>query len=87
MSFQYDQYLARHRANVKRGFDWLSENLPGLMTNTLTAGWNTEFAHDQSKNEPSLQPILKERHIPELKLIGLGTMQEAKNKDVRKLHF
>ena len=25
MSFQYDQYLARHRANVKRGFDWLSE--------------------------------------------------------------
>ena len=35
MSFQYDQYLARHRANVKRGFDWLSENLPGLMTNTL----------------------------------------------------
>ena len=40
MSFQYDQYLARHRANVKRGFDWLSENLPGLMTNTLTAGWN-----------------------------------------------
>ena len=44
MSFQYDQYLARHRANVKRGFDWLSENLPGLMTNTLTAGWNTEFA-------------------------------------------
>lgn len=52
MSFQYDQYLARHRANVKSGFDWLSENLPGLMTNTLTAGWNTEFAHDQSKNEP-----------------------------------
>ena len=54
MSFQYDQYLARHRANVKRGFDWLSENLPGLMTNTLTAGWNTEFAHDQSKNEPNV---------------------------------
>jgi hypothetical protein len=52
VSFQYDQYLARHRANVKRGFDWLSENLPGLMTNTLTAGWNTEFAHDRSKNEP-----------------------------------
>ena len=27
MSFQYDQYLANHRANVKRGFDWLCENL------------------------------------------------------------
>ena len=47
MSFQYDQYLARHRANVKRGFDWLSENLPGLMTNTLTAGWNIlEMTYD-----------------------------------------
>lgn len=58
MSFQYDQYLARHRANVKRGFDWLSKNLPGLMTNTLTAGWNTEFAHDQSKNELGTMVIL-----------------------------
>lgn len=28
-----------------------------------------------------------EEDVPELKLIGLGTMQEAKNKDVRKLHF
>ena len=48
MSFQYDQYLARHRANVKRGFDWLSENLPGLMTNTLTAGWI--LIHDDMEN-------------------------------------
>lgn len=51
MSFQYDQYLARHRANVKRGFDWLCENLPELMKDTLEAGWHTEFAHDQSKDE------------------------------------
>lgn len=51
MSFQYDQYLARHRANVKRGFDWLCENLPELMKDTLDAGWHTEFAHDQSKDE------------------------------------
>jgi len=40
MSFQYDQYLDRHRANVKRGFDWLSENLPGVVDTTITAGWN-----------------------------------------------
>lgn len=51
MSFQYDQYLARHRANVKRGFDWLCENLPHIMKDTLEAGWYTEFAHDQSKND------------------------------------
>lgn len=51
MSFQYDQYLDRHRANVKRGFDWLSENLPGVVDTTITAGWNTEFAHDKSKDD------------------------------------
>ena len=44
MSFQYDQYLARHRANVKRGFDWLSENLPGLMTNAVQIGRNRQYA-------------------------------------------
>ena len=43
--------------------------------------------HYNMHTRTSLQPILKERHIPKLKLIGLGTMQEAKNKDVRKLHF
>lgn len=52
MSFQYDQYLDRHRANVKRGFNWLSENLPGVVDTTITAGWNTEFAHDKSKDDP-----------------------------------
>lgn len=51
MSFQYDQYLQQHRANVKRGYEWLCENLPGITDSTLTAGWNTEFAHDQSKDE------------------------------------
>ena len=51
MSFQYDQYLARHRANVKRGFDWLSENLPDVVEGASEAGWLTGFAHDQSKNE------------------------------------
>lgn len=51
MSIEYDQYLARHRANVKRGFDWLCENLPDLVEPTRYAGWHTEFGHDQSKNE------------------------------------
>lgn len=52
MSFQYDQYLERHRSNVKRGFDWLSENLPEILSKATNAGWNAEFAHDKSKNEP-----------------------------------
>ena len=51
MSFQYDQYLANHRANVKRGFDWLCENLPDVTNNISDAAWQIEFAHDKSNEE------------------------------------
>lgn len=50
MSYQYDQYLVQHRANVKRGFDWIRENLPELLSG-VECGWQIEFAHDKSKNE------------------------------------
>ena len=52
MSFQYDQYLEQHRANVKRAYEWISENLPKLTLDATSAGWQTIFAHDQSKNDP-----------------------------------
>lgn len=52
MSFQYDQYLTQHRSNVKRGFDWIAENLPGLLVDGFDYGWQIEFAHDKSKDEP-----------------------------------
>lgn len=51
MSFQYDQYLVQHKANVKRGFDWISENLPELLKGRFDYGWQICFAHDQSKSE------------------------------------
>lgn len=51
MSFEYDEYLQNHRANVKRGYDWMLENLPEVIDRTITAGWRTCFAHDKSKNE------------------------------------
>lgn len=51
MSLQYDQYLANHRANVKRGFDWLCENLPDVTNDISDAAWQIEFAHDKSKDE------------------------------------
>lgn len=52
MSFQYDQYLDQHKANVKRGFDWISENFPELLKGGFNYGWQICFAHDQSKSEP-----------------------------------
>lgn len=51
LSFEYDEYLAQHRANVKLGFDWLCENFPEIINDTKDAGWHIEFAHDQSKND------------------------------------
>ena len=52
MSFQYDQYLIQHRANVKRGYDWLCDNLPEIIKDTVHAGYYTVYAHDKSKDEP-----------------------------------
>lgn len=52
MSYQYDQYLERHRSNVKRGFDWIAKNLPELLIDGFDYGWQIEFAHDKSKDEP-----------------------------------
>ena len=31
MSREYDLYLESHKFNVKRGFDWIKENLPELI--------------------------------------------------------
>ena len=52
MSYQYDQYLAKHKENVRNGFEWLQTNLPELVKGVPNLGWQTGFAHDQSKSEP-----------------------------------
>ena len=52
MSYQYDQYLAKHKENVRNGFEWLQTNLPELIKDIPNLGWQTGFAHDQSKFEP-----------------------------------
>lgn len=50
MSVQYDLYLQQHHSNVHKGFKWIQENLPELLVDGVA--WQTEFAHDASKNEP-----------------------------------
>ena len=51
MSYQYNQYLAKHKSNVEEGFRWLQKNLPEI-TEGSGAEHNIIFAHDQSKMEP-----------------------------------
>ena len=52
MSYQYDLYLEKHKANVKKGFEWMLENLPELVRDIPGLEWQAGFSHDQSKSEP-----------------------------------
>ena len=52
MSAQYDLYLQQHKENVAKGLAWIQKNLPELLSNAYDVAWQTEFAHDASKNEP-----------------------------------
>lgn len=52
MSREYDLYLQRHKANVKRGYDWLRTNMPWLFEGQPDSAWQTEFEHDASKSNP-----------------------------------
>ncbi|MDO4292087.1 MAG: DUF5662 family protein [Eubacteriales bacterium] len=52
MSFEYDWYLERHRANVKRGFEWIQKHIPEILKKDVDYEWQITFAHDHSKNEP-----------------------------------
>lgn len=52
MSYEYDRYLRRHKENVKKGYDWICNNMPYLVEDIPGLEWQTGFAHDQSKSEP-----------------------------------
>lgn len=54
MSREYDLYLQEHKANVKKGFDWLKENLPHIIPTDDGIDYEHQigFAHDASKTNP-----------------------------------
>ena len=50
MSVQYDEYLEKHKANVKKAFKWFQENFPELLDNKYDdLEWQICFGHDESK--------------------------------------
>ena len=51
MSQQYDQYLDKHKSNVKRAFEWIRDNLPDILLGTYDYEWQIYMAHDQSKTD------------------------------------
>lgn len=51
MSYEYDLYLAEHRANVANGFEWIAINLPELVDNFNEENKRYIISyHDESKN-------------------------------------
>ena len=51
MSQKYDQYLQEHKENVYKGFEYIRDNLPELLTEDITE-WQYRFGHDLSKSDP-----------------------------------
>ena len=49
MSYEYDRYLEKHKANVANAYNWIRENLPELLKDNYEH--QICFAHDHSKNE------------------------------------
>ena len=49
MSLDYDIYLREHKDNVAKGFNWIEENLPKLIDNTISYRGYICVAHDSSK--------------------------------------
>lgn len=53
MSNQYDSYLDQHRRNVRRGWEFLVDNLPDLFSKVDLRAIKTQILnHDASKNSP-----------------------------------
>ena len=54
MSIEYDLYLQNHKVNVKKGFDWIKENLPDLIPKDDGIDYEHQigFEHDASKSDP-----------------------------------
>ncbi len=53
MSDQYDRYLDQHRRNVRRGWEWLVDNLPDLFSKVDLQAMKTQILnHDASKDSP-----------------------------------
>jgi len=56
MSYEYDQYLQQHKTNVKKGLDWMRENIPDVLKGekekNYDYNWQIGMDHDSSKTLP-----------------------------------
>lgn len=51
MSVQYDEYLKEHRENVRKGYDWICQNIPEVIPEEAYSDLQYIILdHDESKN-------------------------------------
>ena len=55
MSYQYDLYLQKHKANVKKGFDWLQTNMPLSLIHIYTASGQRALTDQKSEMDNGLE--------------------------------
>lgn len=51
MSIEYDNYLAKHIKNVRKGYFWIKKSLPEVLIPEYDYSWYIDF-HDDSKTIP-----------------------------------
>lgn len=51
MSLAYNNYLNQHKANVKKGFEWIRDNIPELIKPGYDYEWQICINHDASKTK------------------------------------
>lgn len=52
MSREYDNYIQQHKDNVRKGYEWMTVNIPHLIPRGLIDAVDNIVDHDKSKNEP-----------------------------------
>lgn len=52
MSVMYDRYLENHKANVRKGFEWIRDNIPEIVEVIDNLEWQICINHDFSKTDP-----------------------------------
>lgn len=52
MSVMYDRYLENHKANVRKAFEWMRDNIPEIVEVTDNLEWQICINHDFSKTDP-----------------------------------
>lgn len=77
MSAQYDLYLQRHKENVRKGYEWLSTNLPQLFEDKPDSSWQINMVLKVKSGELGM-----DHHIRLINLLEMIKLKKNENQKV-----